>query len=436
MKVGIISLGCAKNRVDSEEVLSYFVRNGFLIVSEPSQADILVVNTCGFIEAAKKEAIDTIFDTLKYGKFTVVIGCLVERYYSDLVKDIPEVDLFVPIKEYPNFGKHLTKALEEKKYKFDKLEGSIDKDKRVLSTPSYQAYLQISDGCDNFCTFCAIPLIRGRFHSFDFKMLQDEIRDLASKGIKEIVVISQNTSVYGQDLKGQNVNICSVLREILKYDTFKFIKLLYLYPDQITDEFINLYKENPRLTPYFDVPIQHSEDHLLKAMHRHGDKKLLINLFKKIKKEVPNAVIRTTLIVGFPSETDEDVDNLVSFIKDIRFDHLGVFKYSKEEGTLSSYMKEQIPSSIKTKRYNKVMKAQSAISFSLNQKHVGEEMDMLVTSYDEDNMCYIAFCYLFAPDDIDGKVYLYSSKELEIGQIVRGKIVNASVYDLDAELVI
>ena len=171
-------------------------------------------------------------------------------------------------------------------------------------------------------------------------------------------------------------------------------------------------------------------------MHRHGDKKLLINLFKKIKKEVPNAVIRTTLIVGFPSETDEDVDNLVSFIKDIRFDHLGVFKYSKEEGTLSSYMKEQIPSSIKTKRYNKVMKAQSAISFSLNQKHVGEEMDMLVTSYDEDNMCYIASCYLFAPDDIDGKVYLYSSKELEIGQIVRGKIVNASIYDLDAELVI
>jgi ribosomal protein S12 methylthiotransferase len=428
MNVGLISLGCAKNRVDSEEVLSYFVRNGFIIVSDPKKADIIVVNTCGFIEAAKKEAISTIFDTLKFKKITVVIGCLVERYYEELKKEIPEVDLFVPIRDYGKFGELLGAVLKKKD-----LVGQIEKDKRVYSTPSYQAYLQISDGCDNFCAFCAIPLIRGRFHSFPFAMIKEEIKQIAAAGVKDIVVISQNTSVYGKDLKDEKVNICSVLKEILKYPSFKFIRLLYLYPDEITDEFIDLYRDNPRLTPYFDVPIQHSEDHLLKAMHRHGNKADLIELFDKIRSKVPNAVLRTTLIVGFPGETKEDVDNLESFIKQEQFDHLGVFTYSPEEGTLAYTMKGQIEEEEKQRRYNQIMKAQSAVSFAKNQKHLGEEMNILITGYDKKNFAYTGTSYLFAPDDIDGQIYIFSQAELREGQIVKAKIVNAGIYDLDAQ---
>lgn len=429
MKAGLISLGCAKNRVDSEEVLSYLSRNGFIIVSDPKQADLIIVNTCGFIEAAKKEAIDTIFETLKYKKITIVIGCLVERYYEELKKEIPEVDLFVPIRDYPHFGELLGDLLKKKD-----LQGQIDKEQRVYSTPAYQAYLQISDGCDNFCAFCAIPLIRGRFHSFDFESLKRQIAQIAASGVKEIIVISQDTSAYGKDLKGQNLNICSVLKEILKYPSFLFIRLLYLYPDEITDEFIQLYKENPRLVPYFDVPIQHSEDHLLKAMHRHGDKALIQNLFCKIKKEIPSAVLRTTLIVGFPGESEEDIIHLLAFIKEEKFDHLGVFTYSPEEGTLGYTMKDQIPEKVKKARYNQVMKAQAAISFEKNQAHLNEIVDVLITGYDSKNYCYSGICYLFAPDDIDGQIYIYSSKELKEGEVVKAKIVNAGVYDLDAQV--
>lgn len=427
--VGMISLGCAKNRVDSEEVLSYFVRNGYNLVSDPNLADIIVVNTCGFIESAKQEALDTIFSTLKLHKITVVIGCLVERYYDELVKEIPEVDLFVKIEDYPRFGELLAPVLKN-----NKLSGEIEKDKRILTTPSQQAYLQISDGCNNFCAFCAIPYIRGRFHSFPFELIKKEIKDLSETGIKEIIIISQNTSVYGQDLDG-DINICSVLRECLKYEQFKFIRLLYLYPDMITDEFIQLYKDEPRLTPYFDVPIQHANDRLLKLMRRHGDKALLENLFRKLR-EVPNAVLRTTLIVGFPTETEEDVQELKQFIIDNPFDHLGVFKYSNEEGTAAYALKEQIDPEVKQARYDLLMKTQAGISFKLNQRHIGETMEAVITGYDPENYCYSGICYLFAPDDIDGQIYIYSSeRELEIGEVVKVKVVNAGAYDLDAEVI-
>lgn len=428
MNVGLISLGCAKNKVDSEEVLSYFARNDFNIVSDPNLADIIVINTCGFIESAKKEALDTIFDTLKYKKITVVIGCLVERYYDQLVKDIPEVDLFVRIKDYPNFGEKLQKIIKDKK-----LDGNIDREQRIITTPSYQAYLQISDGCNNFCNFCAIPLIRGYFHSFPFDSLQRQIKKFANDGVQELIIISQDTSKYGLDLKGQNLTICDVLKEALKYD-FKFIRLLYLYPDEITDEFIQLYKDNPRLTPYFDVPIQHTSNNVLKNMGRHGDRELLVNLYKKLR-EVPNAVIRTTLIVGYPGETEEDMDDLCSFIKENPFDHLGVFKYSKEEGTKGYFAKDQIPARVKTARYNKIMKLQAGISYNLNKARLNQEMDVLITSYDEKNFCYSGICDLYAPDDIDGQIYVYSKEELNQGDIVKVKVINAGVYDIDAEVI-
>lgn len=428
MNVGLISLGCAKNKVDSEEVLSYFVRNGCTLVNDPNLADILVVNTCGFIESAKKEALDTIFDTLKYKKITIVIGCLVERYYDQLVKDIPEVDLFVKIKDYPQFGEKLTKVLKDKHF-----EGGLDKESRVITSENYQAYLQISDGCDNFCAFCAIPLIRGTFRSFPFDMVKRQIKKFAESGVKELIIISQDTSKYGLDLKGENVTICSVLKEALQYD-FKFIRLLYLYPDEITDEFIQLYKDNPRLTPYFDVPIQHASTKILKAMFRHGDKTLLENLYTKLR-EVKNSIIRTTLIVGFPTETEEDIVELEDFMKKYPFDHLGVFKYSKEEGTKGYYMKQQVPAIEKKKRYNRIMKLQAGISFKLNQQRLNKVYDVLVTSYDEKNYCYNGICEIYAPDDIDGRIYLYSKEPLKIGQMVKAKVINAGIYDLDLEVI-
>ena len=429
MNVGMISLGCAKNKVDSEEILSFFVRNGFNLVNSKNLADILVINTCGFIESAKKEAIDTIFDALKYHKITIVMGCLVERYYDDLVKEIPEVDLFVRIKDYPRFGELLKPVLKNKE-----LQGGIERDQRVLTTPSYQAYLQISDGCDNFCTFCAIPLIRGRFHSFDFESIKNQMSSLAKAGIMELIIISQDTSKYGLDLKGQNLTICSVLKEALKYPEFKFIRLLYLYPDEITDEFIQLYKDNPRLTPYFDVPIQHCNDMILKKMHRHGDKNLIETVYKKLR-EVKNAVIRTTLIVGFPFETRKEVEELKSFIQEYPFDHLGVFKYSPEEGTAGAKMPNQVAEKEKSYRYNLIMKTQAGVSFKLNQKRVGQVIDVLVTDYDPKNFTYNGICDLFAPDDIDGRIYLYSNRELKVGEMVKAKIVNGGIYDIDAEVV-
>ena len=434
MNVGIISLGCAKNKVDTEEVLSYLARNDFHIVSDCTIADILIVNTCGFIESAKQEAIDTIFDTLQYGKITVVIGCLVERYYEDLKKLIPEVDLFVPIRDYGRFGELLGEVLE-KKHIENNLHGKLELTKRVYSTPSYQAYLQISDGCNNCCTYCAIPLIRGHFRSYPIEELKVTLDDLDKRGIQEVVVISQDTTRYGSDLVGQNVNICTLLKEVLKYENFKFVRLLYLYPDEITDELIDLFRDNPRLTPYFDVPIQHSEDHILKDMHRRGSKADLVMLFNKIRTKVPHAVLRTTLIVGFPGETEEDVENLDQFIRDVKFDHLGVFTYSREEDTVSYNYDNQIPEDVKKERYNKIMKTQAGISFGLNQKRIGQVIDVLITGYNEDEYCYEGACYLYAPDDIDGTLYIYSQDELEIGKMYKAKIVNADSYDMDVEVI-
>jgi len=427
--VGMISLGCAKNRVDSEEVLSYFVRNGYNLVSDQKLADIIVVNTCGFIEAAKKEALDTIFQTLELKKITIVIGCLVERYYDELVKEIPEVDLFVKLEDYPRFGELLAPVLKD-----DELKGEIEKDKRILTTGSQQAYLQISDGCNNFCSFCAIPYIRGRFHSFPLDLLKKEIKDLAEANVKEIIIISQNTSVYGQDLPG-NITICDILKETLKYDTFKFIRLLYLYPNEITDEFIQLYKDNPRLTPYFDVPIQHANDRLLKYMRRHGDKACLTEVFNKLR-TVPNAIIRTTLIVGFPSETEEEVEELRQFILEHKFDHLGVFTYSPEEGTEGYKFPDRIDPEVQKERRSLIMKTQAAISFKLNQARLNTTMDVVITGYDEESFAYSGICDLYAPDDIDGRIFVFSgNRELKIGELVKVKVVNAGAYDIDAEVI-
>ena len=427
-KVGLVSLGCHKNLVDSENILGLFDRNGYEITSDPKEADIIVINTCGFIESSKKESIETILEMLNYNKKVVVTGCLAERYLDDLKKEIPEVDVYIPIREYNHFNKHL--------YVLDKsIDPSIgvDDDYRIVSTGPYSAYLKIGEGCDNRCSYCAIPLIRGGFVSRPLEEIIKEAKDLASNGIKEIVVLEQDTTKYGIDFKNKNINIVTLLKELLKIKEFAYIRLLYLYPDEISDELINLIGSEPRLTPYFDIPIQHSESHILKDMYRRGNKEFLLNLFNKIKAKVPNAVIRTTVMVGFPGETEEDVDNLISFMNEVKFDHLGSFTYSPEEGTPACYFDGQIDEEVKLARKDKVMKAQQKISYLKAKSHIGEIMTGLVIGKDNDN--YLLRSYWNAPDDVDGKIYFSSSKELHNGDIVKVKINHAFVYDLMGEYV-
>ena len=430
MNIGLISLGCAKNQVDSEEILSYFARNSFNIVSDLSIADVIVINTCGFLAASIKEAYGVIDEAHEYGKPLVVVGCLPERNEEKLRQDKPFIDAIIPIHDYPNFSIKFQSVVDKVK-----LTGNIENTKRIYSTPSYQAYLKISDGCNNRCTFCMIPLIRGSFHSIPLETLKIEMDDIAKDKIQELVIISQDTTRYGSDLVGQNINTCTLLREALKHESFDYIRLLYLYPDEITDELIELIGSEKRLTPYFDIPIQHSVDHVLADMHRRGNHDFLVNLFKKIREKVPHAILRTTLIVGFPGETEEDFNELLAFVKETKFDHLGVFTYSPEEGTIGATLPNQVPERTKKKRLNQIMKAQAAISFKANQQRIGEVIDVTITGYDSENYCYEGMCYIFAPDDIDGKLYIFSDDELEIGKSYKAEIINASAYDLDCKVI-
>ena len=428
-KVGIVSLGCMKNLVDSENILGLFDRNGYEITNDPSDADIIVINTCGFIEPSKKESIETILEMLNYGKKVVVTGCLAQRYINELKKEIPEVDLYIPIREYSHFN--------EKLYVLDKdIDPTlgVDDEYRIVSTGPYSAYLKIGEGCDNRCSYCAIPIIRGGFVSRSYDSIIKEARELADSGIKEVIVLEQDTTKYGIDFKDKKVNIVDLLHGLLEIKELKYIRLLYLYPDEISDELIELMGKESRLTPYFDVPIQHSETHVLKDMYRRGDKEFLISLFKKIREKVPNAILRTTVMVGFPGETEEDVNSLVEFIKDIKFDHLGAFTYSQEEGTPACNFPNQIEEEDKNKRKAKVMKAQRTVSYQLNKKHVGEIMEGLVIGKDEHGN-YLLRSYWNAPDDVDGKIFFTSDKKHQNGDIVKVKITSAFVYDLMGEYI-
>ena len=427
-KVGIVSLGCHKNLVDSENILGLFDRNEYEITNDPGDADVIVVNTCGFIESSKKESIENILEMTSYGKKVVVTGCLVERYLKDLKKEIPEVDVYIPIREYKNFNKYLYEIDKE----IDPFLG-VDDEYRIVSTGPFSAFLKIGEGCDNCCTYCAIPLIRGHFVSRPYEEIIKEAKDLAANGIKEIIILEQDTTKYGIDFKENKKDIVDLLNGLLEIKEFDYIRLLYLYPDEISDELIDLIAKEKRLTPYFDIPIQHSEDHILKDMHRRGDKEFLRNLFAKIRNKIPNAVLRTTVMVGFPGETGEDVDNLIKFMEEIKFDHLGSFTYSREEDTPSFNYPNQVSKEEKKKRMDKVMKAQQRISYRLNRKHIGEIMEGLVVGKDHNN--YLLRSYWNAPDDVDGKIFVNSDAPLKIGDKIKIRITDAFVYDLMGEVI-
>ncbi len=429
MKVGLVSLGCAKNLVDSEMILSLFQRNGFEIVNDEKKADILVVNTCGFIEASKRESIDMILNMAGLNKTLIVTGCLVERYKDELEKELPEVDLFLAIRDYPYFSELVTRLLKSKC-----LQGELDLNRRVLTTENFTAYLKISEGCNNRCTYCAIPLIRGSFKSVDKYEILSQAKSLREKGVKELVVISQDTTRYGEDIEEYRTDIVDLLKSLLEIEGFEYIRLLYLYPDEITDELIDLIGSEPRLTPYFDIPIQHCSDRVLKAMHRRGSKEELIALFRKIRRRIPSAVLRTTLIVGFPGESDEEFEELVDFVKEMEFDHLGAFTYSQEEGTAAYDFPNQIAEKTKKSRYRRIMKVQQSISRKKNRARIGEIHRGIVVHRTEEGLYWLR-SHFNAPDDIDGKIVFSAWTPLEVGDIVDVKITACDSYDLYGELI-
>lgn len=427
MKLGIISLGCAKNKVDSETFLGICQKYNIEITNDISQANIIVVNTCGFIESAKKEAIDTILEVIDYKKNNVKIiamGCLVERYLEDLKKLIPEVDIYLPIRDYKHIDDLLNKLTKQD------LHYQLDNKNRILSTTQGCAYVKIAEGCDNKCSYCAIPLIRGKFRSRQYDDIIEECKILASNGIKEITLIAQDTTRFGSDYQTDPRRLHNLLHDISLIDSIKWIRLLYLYPDEITDEILNEIANNDKVVKYFDIPIQHCSNRLLKLMNRRGSKELIRERINKIRSLVDGVIVRTTLIIGFPSETTDEVNELIDFIKEIKFERLGAFGYSKEEDTTSFDLPNQVSKAAITRRLNKVLVVQKEIAKKYNESLVSTTTECIVEGYDYERLCYYGRDYRFSPEESDGKIYIYSSKELPIGSFVKVKILEIDDYDL------
>ena len=433
LKICLISLGCEKNLVDSEIILGMFNEYGYIITPNKAKADVIIVNTCGFIEDAKKEAIDTILEALDYqknGTKVIVVGCLVQRYYDDLIKEIPEVDLYVRIKDYLHLGEKIEAILGDKIIKRGMCFNPLN---RLVSTPAHMAYVRISEGCNNRCTYCAIPLIRGSFVSRPKDDILTEVNMLIKDGRREICLISQDVTNYGYDLK--DINLAKLLGEITKLNGDFKVRLLYLYPDEITDDLIYMIKDNDKIMPYFDIPLQSASNKVLKDMHRRGTKEYVLSLMNKIRNLIPEAIFRTTMIVGFPGESDSDFNETLEFIKVARFNHLGAFKYSPEDDTVAATMDNQVDENIKTKRYNELMETQKMISYEANKAFIGRKYSVIIEGYNEDNKAYFGRSYFLAPDDIDGEIYIEAEKELEISKEYLVEITDASFYDLFGKVV-
>ena len=432
MKVGFVSLGCSKNLVDTEMCIGIFRKENFEIVNSKEDAEIIVVNTCGFIEPAKEEAINTILEMAKFKeigncKYLIVMGCLVERYKKELEKALPEVDLFLSIDEYKDFWEKVSNLLKLS----NKSKNTLDYMDRVISTGNTTAYLKIAEGCSNRCTYCAIPYIRGPYISRKFEDILKEAKMLASRGIKELIVIAQDTTKYGIDLYGKE-RLAELLKELCKIDGFKWIRFLYAYPESITDELIQVVKENEKICKYFDIPLQHFSDSVLKRMNRKSDSKSIENLINKLRKEIPEVILRTTLMVGFPGETEEDFFELYEFVNRAKFERLGVFKYSKEDGTPASRLKNQIHPKTKQARYKRIMELEKQISKIKLEEKIGNIYEVLIEGKTEDGEYYIGRSYMDIPDE-DGVVFIRTKEKLEMGNWINCKITDVVEYDLLAE---
>ena len=438
-KIGFVSLGCSKNLVDTEVMLRRLYDAGFEIVPDESEAEIIIVNTCGFIESAKQESIDNILDVAKlreWGKCRGVIatGCLVERYREEVMRELPEVDALVGVGSLEDIVDACNAVLRGEKYtSFRDKETAKLGGERILTTEDHTAYLKIAEGCDNLCTYCAIPLIRGKMRSRAIEDIVKEAQELEELGVKELNLIAQDSSRYGLDLYGE-YKLAELVRAICRETNIPWIRLLYCYPDKITDELIFEMKNNPRLLNYIDIPIQHISDPVLRRMNRHGGESLIRETVLKLRREVPGIVLRTTAMVGFPGESEEDFEKLCLFVKEARFERFGAFTYSAEEGTPAADFDGEIDEQTKQDRYDILMQTQLTVTEDINESHVGKTLEVLCEGFDTVAEIYYGRSYMDAPD-VDGRVYFTSKKKLSRGEFVNVKINEALDYDLVGEAI-
>lgn len=432
LKIGLINLGCDKNRIDSEIMLANLNKD-FEIVTDPKSADIIVINTCGFIEASKQESIDTILEMAQYKqkyncKILVATGCLTQRYGKELMELMPEIDIMLGVNNYTSLTESILNFIskKEKTCLCSYSSSNINEGERILTTGNYYAYLRIAEGCNNYCTYCVIPKIRGNYRSRKIEDICEEAEKLCSHGVREIILVAQDTTKYGIDLYHKKM-LPELIKKLSYIENLKWIRILYCYPEDITDELIMEMKTNNKVCKYIDIPIQHISNNILKRMRRKGTKDLIYTNIKKLRNDIPDICIRTSIIVGFPGETDEDFEELKSFIEEIKFDKLGVFKYSREEGTPAAEMENQIPEDIKAEREKILMLLQQKISKSLNDKKKDRVYDVLVEG--KENDVWFGRSYEMSPA-IDGQVFFKSDKVYKLGQMVKVKINEAFEYDL------
>ncbi len=441
MKIGVVSLGCPKNLVDSETMLGLIHEENYEITNDPSEAEIIIVNTCGFIESAKEESINTILQMAEYKKsgsckYIIVTGCLSQRYAEELFNELPEADAIAGVEVYDEIGSIIKRVMNGER--FIMLERSkpdviyTSKETflpRILTTPSYTAYLKIAEGCDNCCSYCAIPKIRGPYRSKPMEQVLKEAKALANNGVKELIVVAQDTTRYGEDLPGGKLLLADLLKELNKIESLKWIRVMYCYPNNFTDELIETFASLDKVCKYVDLPLQHASNRLLASMNRYDTREEVETLLAKLRKRIPGIVIRTTFIVGFPGETDADFEELKEFVEQQRFENAGVFAYSQEEGTVAGAMPNQIPDEIKQERYHELMALQAQISEEIHKDTEGQTLEVLVEGIEEDGSgLHYGRSYREAPD-IDGLVFIENPGDIKPGCFVKVNILQGFTYE-------
>ena len=432
--IGLVSLGCAKNQTDAEAMLGILNSDGYHIVFDPEEADAIIVNTCGFIESAKQESINTLLEMAQYKegrcKLLIASGCLAERYSKEIAEQIPEVDAIIGTGDYDRIAEAIQGAADGE---MPIICGEPNRDPeeglpRILSTPSYTAYLKIAEGCSNNCTYCAIPMIRGKFRSRKPEAVIAEAESLAKSGVKELIIIAQDTTRYGTDLFGKP-SLAMLLEKLVEVEGIEWIRIHYLYPEAVTDELIETMAKYDKICSYVDMPIQHINNEILRRMARRTNRAEIESRINKLREKIPGCIIRTSIIVGFPGETDEQFQELYDFVKEAHIDRMGVFAYSQEEGTPAANFENQVAEEVKQERLDKLMTLQQGISLEMNRARIGSVIDVIVEGYDEDNFLFVGRSRGDSID-VDGKVYFGTETEVEPGDIIKVKILDADEYDL------
>lgn len=437
VKVGMVSLGCSKNQVDGEIMLSLIQRDGYELCGDAEQCDVVIINTCAFIEDAKRESIENILEFCELKrqgviKSVVVTGCLAERYQQELVTEIPEADVILGIGRNTDIVNAIDQALQgERVVEFAPKDELVMDAERVLTNAPYYAYIKLADGCDNRCTYCAIPNIRGRFRSRKMENILEEVRRFAAQGVTEMNLVAQDTTRYGEDIYGK-LMLPELIREVCKVDGVHWVRILYCYPQRVTDELLEVMASEPKVVKYMDVPVQHASGRILKAMNRRDDYDYLRNLMQKIREKIPGVVLRTTFITGFPGETEEDFAEMTRLVKEVKFERVGCFTYSPEDGTPAYSMPEQIDEETKRRRADIVMSEQLAIAEEFARSWIGRELEVVVEGLNEETGIYYGRSYMDAPD-IDTRVYFDSPYEHETGEYVMVTVTGSQGYDLVAE---